>query len=571
MARPRTWLFGRSFSRRAHFAGLLAVAASFGELAGRVRAELGRRTDAQEAARSADHDAREPPDGYRLLFECNPQPMWVYDNDTLEIFEVNEAAVERYGYSREEFLSKRLEDIRPPEDIPALQESLAAAGRRDRSGPWRHIRKDGSVIEVEIASHEVSLSGRQGRLVMAIDVTDRERLQRQLAQVQRLESLGQLAGGIAHDFNNLLAVIANYAAFVGEEVASAERSEDPDRWRPVRSDVEQIQHAARRATALTHQLLSFARREVIHPEVVTLNEVVAETEQLLRRTLGEHIELRCSLAEGLWPVLVDSGQIEQVLINLAVNARDAMPGGGTLVVETANLEVDEAYAATRPGVEPGQYVRLRVSDNGEGMDPGTLERAFEPFFTTKPSGQGTGLGLATIHGIVNQAGGRVQLYSEPGVGTTCAVLLRTTTETPYPLAEPEAEELGGGGEIVLLVEDEDAIREVARRILARNGYQVLTAADGPAAMQIARDHPGRIDLLLTDVIMPRMMGREVVERVRDLRSEVAVLFMSGYAEPILGTGELPAEVLLVEKPFSEQALLNKVRRALSTTPQAMGS
>ncbi len=416
------------------------------------------------------------------------------------------------------------------------------------------------MIAVEVVSHKVDFRGRPGRLIVATDITERQRLSRQLEQVQRLESLGQLAGGVAHDFNNLLGVILNYAAFVHDEL----RAEDGERWEMARADVEQIEQAARRATDLTHQLLAFARREVIHPEVISLNESVRSTRELLRRTLGEHIRLSAVLEDDLWPVLADPGQMEQILVNLAVNARDAMPGGGRLLIETANVDVDESYASARPELEPGRYVRLRVSDDGGGMDTATLERAFEPFFTTKPKGEGTGLGLATIYGIVRQAGGRIRLYSEKGFGTTCTVMLPATSERAPAARVPEEPEQTGHGELVLVVEDEDGIREVARRVLERSDYQVLTAPDGPEALELVRDHDGPIDLPITDVIMPRMMGHELAGEIAALRPSTRIMFMSGYAQPLVGSSQgLPEGTILIEKPFTGRSLLAKVREALA--------
>jgi signal transduction histidine kinase/CheY-like chemotaxis protein len=413
-----------------------------------------------------------------------------------------------------------------------------------------------------VSSHQIEFLGRHARLVMAADVTERERLAHHLAQTQRLESLGQLAGGVAHDFNNLLSVILNYSLFVKEELAGAIADGD-GHLSAAQADLEEIERAAQRAAGLTHQLLAFARREVVHPEVISLNDVVGETEQLLRRTLGEHIELTRILSEDPWPIVADPGQMEQVLVNLAVNARGAMPTGGALVIETANLSVDESYASSRPGLVPGRYVRLRVSDTGTGMDPVTIEHAFEPFFTTKPKGQGTGLGLATVYGIVTQSGGHAQLYSEPGVGTTCSIMLPATEQEAERRAPTSADEPGGHGELVLLVEDEDGIREVARRILERRGYQVITAADGYDAIEVARDHDIPIDLLITDVIMPHMLGKDVAEKVLELRPATRVMYMSGYAEPILGAGEaIPAGMVLLEKPFTEHLLLTKAREAL---------
>jgi PAS domain S-box-containing protein len=546
------------------FTGTAEVAeltSSFQRLVGQLEAELAERRRAEDAAREAERSARDAAESYRDLFENNPMPMWIFDAETLEIVMVNEAAVERYGYTRDEFTSMTIKDLRPSEDVPAMMANLAQGSRRmERSGPWRHAKRDGTVIEVEVTSHEVDFLGRPGRLVMATDVTERERLTRQLAQTQRLESLGQLAGGVAHDFNNLLSVILNYALFVKDELAAATAGGN-DGLTAAREDMEEIERAAQRAAGLTHQLLAFARREVVHPEVMSLNDVVAETEQLLRRTLGEHIELTPLLSRDQWPIIADPGQMEQVLVNLAVNARDAMPTGGTLVIETTNVDVDESYASSHSGLRPGRYVRLRVSDTGEGMDAVTLEHAFEPFFTTKPKGQGTGLGLATVYGIVTQSGGHAQLYSELGVGTTCSVMF-PATEQPAESSGPEAvEQPGGRGELVLLVEDENGIREVARRILERHGYQVIT--DGHEAIHVARNHDGPIDLLITDVIMPHMLGKEVVERILELRPDTRVMYMSGYAAPILGAGEaIPPGMVLLEKPFTEHLLLIKVREAL---------
>jgi CheY-like chemotaxis protein len=285
-------------------------------------------------------------------------------------------------------------------------------------------------------------------------------------------------------------------------------------------------------------------------------------EELLRRTLGEHVVLRTSLAPDLWPIMADYGQLEQVLVNLAVNARDAMPDGGTLTLDTENIVVDEAYAGTRPGLLPGYYVRLRVSDTGVGMAPEVAARAFEPFFTTKPKGRGTGLGLATIHGIVTQAGGAIRIYSEPGLGTTFTVLL-PTTEAPVP--DPAGDGHGavdpGGGETILLVEDEPAMLEVTRRILTDNGYDVLAAGGGPEAVRIASEYEGEIQVLLTDVVMPEMLGKDVAERVSGLRPGIRVLFMSGYAHPM---GDLGGAREIIDKPFTEAALLTRVRAVLAS-------
>jgi signal transduction histidine kinase len=383
-----------------------------------------------------------------------------------------------------------------------------------------------------------------------------ERVQAQLQQAQRLESLGQLAGGVAHDFNNLLAVILNYTSFVSEELAAPAESGWPERLESARSDLGQIKQAAERAAGLTRQLLAFARREVTRPQVLDLGNVITGVEELLRRTLGEHVELSTSLASGLWPVLADPGQMEQVLVNLAVNARDAMPGGGTLTIDTSNITVDADTIAGGSKAWPGRNVRLRVSDTGTGMTAEVIEHVFEPFFTTKEEGAGTGLGLATVYGILAQAEGHIQIYSEPGAGTTFNIMLPVTVEAAAPIAEPVPYQRSPQGETVLVVEDADALREVTRRIFARNGYHVLTAANGPEALDLARSYPGEIHLLVTDVVMPRMLGNEISEKMQAIKPGIEVLFMSGYARPVLASqGSLDPNVALVEKPFSEAELL----------------
>jgi PAS domain S-box-containing protein len=393
---------------------------------------------------------------------------------------------------------------------------------------------------------------------------DKVHLEAQLEQAQRLESLGQLAGGVAHDFNNLLAVILNYASFVSEELGDATDSDWSVHCESARTDVGQIQQAAERAATLTHQLLAFARQEVIRPQVVNLNDVVAGVENMLRRTIGENVQLVTSLADGLWPVLADPGRLEQVLVNLAVNARDAMPGGGTVTIDTGNVTVDANSVAGGSPARPGRNVRLRVSDTGTGMPPEVAERAFEPFFTTKSQGAGTGLGLATVFGILRQANGHIQIYSEDGNGTTISITLPVTDEVPAPVTDPLPYERTPAGETVLIVEDEEALREVTKRIFTRNGYRVVTAADGPEALDIARHHDGEIHLLVTDVVMPHMLGKEVADKIKVIKPEIEVLYMSGYARPVLASqGRLDPGVALVEKPFSEADLLRTAGELLN--------
>ena len=391
-----------------------------------------------------------------------------------------------------------------------------------------------------------------------------DKSQERLAQAQRLESLGQLAGGVAHDFNNLLAVILNYAEFAAEELAAATESDWAGRCESAHDDLEQISRAGERAASLTRQLLAFARREVVQPQVLDLDTVITAVEEMLRRTLGEHVELAISLAGGLHPVLADPGRLEQVLVNLAVNARDAMPGGGTLTIDTSNITVDADSIAGGSESPLGHQVRLRVSDTGTGMPPEVVAHAFEPFFTTKADDGGTGLGLATVYGILTQADGHIRIYSEPGGGTTFSITLPATTLAANAETTVAAYHRTPSGETVLVVEDEAALREVTRRILARNGYQVITAASGPEALEIARNYQGEIHLLVTDVVMPHMLGKEVAEQVLQIKPETEVLYMSGYARPVLASqGRLEPGVALVEKPFSEADLLAKAGQVLN--------
>jgi PAS domain S-box-containing protein len=497
---------------------------------------------------------------------------------------VNAQAERLFGYRRDELVGQPVEILVP--DLSrkahrAHRERYAADPKPRAMGSGMELparRRDGSAFPTEISLSAIDTD--DGILVIAAvrDVTERlelrvererlksqterDKLERQLQQAQRLESLGQLAGGVAHDFNNLLAVISNYAAFVGEEVAKDASRVD---WQSVRHDVRQIQLAAGRAAELTHQLLAFASRDVVQPRTLDVNEVIAGVEQLLIRTLGEHVILRTDLTPQPCPVHADPGQVEQVLVNLAVNARDAMPSGGTLVVQTSIAEIDPSHAAIRAGLPPGQYACLKISDSGVGMPREVIDRAFEPFFTTKPKGEGTGLGLATVYGIVTQARGYVQIYSEPGIGTTVTILLPTTDQVANVQSAREKEPGDGAGETVLIVEDEPAMREVTGRILSRRGYNVIAAATGQEAIELAASHPGDIDVLLTDVVMPRMLGKEAAERIRALRPGVKVLFMSGYAQGVLDSqGVLEVGVNLIEKPFTEARLLARLGQIVAS-------
>ena len=436
-------------------------------------------------------------------------------------------------------------------------------------------RRDGTTFPAEISLSTIDTE--EGILVIAVvrDVTERleiaaeqerlrtqaerGKLERHLHQSQRLESLGQLAGGVAHDFNNLLGVISNYAAFVGEEVAK----EAPDeRWQAVRDDIGQVQQAAEQAAGLTRQLLAFARQEMIQPRVLNVNDVVLSVEQLLIRTLGEHVELITDLAADLPPVLADPGQIEQVLVNLAVNARDAMPQGGKLIIHTASTSIDDT--ASQGELPPGQYVALKVSDTGTGIPKDVLDRVFEPFFTTKPKGEGTGLAWPPCTGSSPRPEATCGSTPNPAWAPAFTALLPITEQDIALAAPPPAEPPHGHGQTVLVVEDEPAMREVTRRILDRSGYHVVAAASGHEALDILASQLEHIDVLLTDVIMPRMQGKELADKICILQPAARVIFMSGYTQGLLGAqGVLEPAVHLIEKPFSESTLLTKLHEVLS--------
>ena len=390
----------------------------------------------------------------------------------------------------------------------------------------------------------------------------RQALAGQLQQSQRLESLGQLAGGVAHDFNNLLAVIINYSDFVLEALSDPAPAGLEELFESIRSDMQAIFRAAETAAALTRQLLIFGRRDAAHPKVLDVNNIVGTVEPLLRRTLGEDVALVLALEPGLAKVRADAGRLEQVLLNLAVNARDAMPDGGRLTVSAENVEVD-GEAALEQGLDVGRWVRLTVSDTGVGMTPSVAARAFEPFFTTKPKGHGTGLGLATVFGIVGEAGGRLSLDSQPGEGTKVHVYLPAVAGDAVATTEiPGGVPPTGGGQTVMVVEDEDVMREVARRILAGNGYSVVPASDASEALRLCEDDDVEIDLILTDVVMPGLSGPDLVDRVRSVRPGLPAIYMSGYPEDFVARRHGPDDVTVIRKPFTPGVLLRHVRTAI---------
>ena len=536
----------------------------------RKRGEQTRRAkDAAEAARTrAERSARELERNYRQLFDCSPYPMYVLDTDTFVFLEINDAAAAFYGYPRHALLGQNVTRLCLADDVAALTDAIATAATAQRWGPLRQVKHDGTVVEVTVTSHLLSFDGRDARCMVIEDVTEREQLERRLRQSQRLESLGQLAGGVAHDFNNLLGIILGYATMCAQEVEESVQT-DP-RLRALRDDLSQILQAGDRAANLTRQLLSFARAEIAQTQVIDLNAIVAGVDQLLRRTIGEDIRINIHLSSQSWPIKADPGQIEQVLLNLVVNARDAMPAGGVLTVATEPITVDEPAAVYHSDTRAGRYMRLRVTDTGTGMSQATIDRAFEPFFTTKPKGHGTGLGLATIYGIVTQADGHVHINSQPGAGTTITALFPATHETadnaePQPPEPTDAWQTAHHHETILLAEDEDSLRLLTERILIRHGYTVIAASNGAEAIEAAQQHPGSIDLLLTDVVMPHMNGHDLATHLNATHPTLPVIYMSGYAEPLLAARTtLPAGVTLLSKPIVEQHILAAIRRALDT-------
>jgi PAS domain S-box-containing protein len=678
---------------------------------------------------AARRERRASEERYRLLFERHPNPLWLFDRETLRFLDVNEAAVRHYGYSRQEFLAMTIEAIRPRDDVPALRDRLQL-GQPGLHTPtvWRHLKKDGTIIDVEITSHDVDLHGRRTRLVSAIDVTarrraedalmarerqqaavallgqraieasdltslmtaaaslvsetldvpyadvlertpngghslllragvgwrggyvghakvemgpdseagytlehnepiivrdlrtetrfhgaailhdhgivsgitvvipgqqrpfgvlgahadrprefthddlhflqavahilgtavDRDRAETTLRQSQRLESVGRLAGGVAHDFNNVLTAIFGYADLLAEELPADS---------PGREDLLEIRTAAERAAGLTRQLLAFSRQQVLQPVVLNMNDVVENLQKMLTRLIGADVVLQARLSPDLRNIRADAGQLEQVIVNLIVNARDAMPGGGKLTIETANAELGEAYADAHRPVVPGRYVMLAVSDTGTGMDAVTKARLFEPFFTTKTAGKGTGLGLATVYGIVKQSGGYIWVYSELDHGTTFKVYL-PQVEAPAEAVREPATTTGTpvGTETVLLAEDDALLRPLTRELLVKLGYRVLEASDSAAALAAARAHPGEIHLLISDVVMPGESGVQLARQIMADRPRLRVLYVSGYTdEAVVGHGLLAAGVDFLQKPFTPAGLARKVRQVLDTS------
>ena len=458
------------------------------------------------------------------------------------------------GFSPEELHDMTIAERVHADDVAITTDTLARLRDDEPVVSFENrIRcKGGGYRSIEWTAVAAATEGRA--YSVGRDVTAHKSLESQLRQAQKMEAIGQLAGGIAHDFNNMLSVILGVGQILRQEINDGD---------PLRADVNEIISAAERAATLTRQLLAFSRKQVLKPRATDLSALLRDMEGMLRRLIGEDVELSMVLAPQAGPVLADPGQLEQVILNLAVNARDAMPGGGRLIIETRTVQVSKEYAEDHLGLQPGAYALLLVSDNGEGMTAEVRERVFEPFFTTKEPGRGTGLGLSTVHGIVAQSEGHVWIYSEPGLGTTFKIHLPLREGASTPAPQPPTIFGGGAGERVLLVEDEPLVRQFTRRALTRAGYRVIEAANGGEALLIAESHEGPIDLLLTDVVMPRMSGPALAERLQRLRPGLRTLFMSGYSQAALGDGKpLPVGIDLVEKPITLDALARKVREVL---------
>jgi PAS domain S-box-containing protein len=494
---------------------------------------------------------------YRMLFESHPNPMWIFDAESLGFLDVNESAIRQYGYSRAEFLDMTIMEVLPDNDSPGPAPSPERrTHKRDEVALSRHQKKDGTLVDVEIVSHSLIFAGRPARLVLVTDVSDRTRTrvalrerEEQLRRAQKSDAAARLASGVAHDFNNVLTAIRGYSdLLLGEFDASDPRAQD----------LEEIRRAADRGALLTRQLLAFGQRQPVQAESVDLNKVISSLESLLQRLVGADVQLETVLAPAIGSIKADAGQIEQVVMNLVLNARDAMERGGTLTIETSERQMS-APGRGRGG-RPGLYVVLSVSDSGTGMDEETRARVFEPFFTTKQAERGSGLGLAIVHGIVKSSGGMIRLSSEPGAGTSVRLFFpRLDDAAAASLVSGTTD--SGGRETILLVEDEEPVRAVLRKMLSANGYLVLEARHGRDALLAADRHRAPIHLLLTDVVMPEMGGRELAERLTAHRPEMRVLFISGYtSDEVVRKGIEGAGFM--QKPFTSADLLRAVRERL---------
>ena len=532
-----------------------------GPAIGRELLDVTERKRTAAALRAAQEHAGSLAARLERVLESVPDVLYSVDAAVTECYYMSPACITTLGYRPDEFMtSPSLWGERVHEDdraaVRARRERVLEQRRQERL-EYRIRHRDGSIrwLEDEIVpvTNDAGVVERLDGI--ARDITERRRLEEQFRQAQKMEAVGRLAGGVAHDFNNLLTVITSYVDLLVDDLPANDSR---------RQDLREVAKAAAAAAGLTRQLLAFSRQQVLEPRVLDLNGVVAAAGNMLKRLIGDDIVLATVLARDLGRVKADPGQVEQVIMNLAVNARDAMPNGGQLTIETANTQLDATYTMDHTPVDPGAYVQLSVSDTGAGMDAATQRRMFEPFFTTKEVGKGTGLGLATVYGIVKQSGGFIWVYSEPGQGTTFKIYLPSIDEPrDVDAARGDAAPSLRGTETVLLVEDADPLRAVCRRILERHGYTVLDAPGGRVALERARGHPGVIDLLMTDAVMPGMSGRQLAEQLKEFRPEVKVLFVSGYTDDaVIRHGILAPGMAFLQKPFSPEVLARRVREVL---------
>lgn len=525
--------------------------------------------NAEEEKSKAESALNRSEELYRLIAENTSDLICLLDTGGNYVY-ISPSYQELLGYSPPDLLGQSFFSLLHPDEQEEARvrfvESLA--GKKPGNLEWRFRHSDGTWRVFDAVENWIydERSKPQRAIVVSRDLTERKqaeealrRSEEQLRQAQKLEAVGQLAGGVAHDFNNILTVISGYSDILMKKMPQSDSN---------RSKVEEIKRAAERASSLTRQLLAFSRKQVLQPKLFNLNTLVTDMGNMLRRLIGEDIELTTALTDGVTQINADPGQLEQVLMNLVVNARDAMPKGGKITVETTIIEIDRAYAEMHVAVQPGRYVMLAVSDNGLGMDSETRKHIFEPFYTTKEQGKGTGLGLSTVYGIVKQSGGNIWLYSEPGQGTVFKIYLpsvgnerrvsRSESEVDYPTAK-------GGTETILVVEDEPQIRQMACEVLSERGYHLLAAANGIEALRILKEESAAVDLILTDVVMPQMNGRELSEQAAMARPEAKVLYMSGYTnDAIVRHGVLDSGTWFIQKPFSPDALARKVREVLDS-------
>ncbi len=511
--------------------------------------------------RQAEKALREREEQYATILRMATDGFWVTDRKG-RLLEVNDAVCRNLGYSREELLRMSVSDIEAvekPEKILQTVRMIMEKGSSRFEGV--HRCKDGSLRNVEVSvnylppPNERFFAFLHDITVRKSSEAEKEKLQAQLLQAMKMEAIGRLAGGVAHDFNNLLTVITGYSEILLRKIGKGSS---------MGRELEQIKQAGERAASLTHQLLAFSRKQIIEPKVVHLGDMVAEMRKMLTRLIGEDISIQVITGTSLGLVKIDPGQFQQILMNLAVNSRDAMPGGGKIVIEIANVDLDEGYCSLHPYVTPGRYMMLAVSDTGTGMTAEVKAHIFEPFFTTKEKGSGTGLGLATTYGAVKQAGGSIEVYSEVGIGTTLKIYLpRVEEEAVKRVKDDWSKDLPGGTETVLLVEDEDSVRDLCFQILERLGYKVLRGANGTEAIAVGQKYAEQIDLLLTDVVMPGMSGAELAKKLVLQDPKMKVLFTSGYTdEAITRHGILDEGVSFIGKPYTPLALARKVREVL---------